>query len=193
VPEDAEVRWRSIIQDVRSRYSGTLTWALPYEDLQNPPPFLDLFDQIYILWDTVPLSSGPANEYELQATALQLLDTQVLPLQQQMDKPIILAVSYPAANGATTGCPQSASGGCIQVDPYLHQSSDWVGEQGNLQEQVSAYNAIFMAINERDWINGLISMGFFPPAALQDPSASVNGKPAAGTLWFWFPALLESP
>jgi len=193
-PEDAEVRWRSIIQDVRARYNGTLAWALPYRDLQNPPPFLDLFDQIYILWDTVSLASSPSlNEVEMQAAALQLLDEQVQPLQQQAGKPIILAVTYASATGTVTGCPQSASGACIEIDPYLHQGLDWVGETVNLEEQVSAYNAIFMAINERDWISGFVSMGFYPPAGLQDPSASVNGKPASGTLWFWFPALLQSP
>jgi hypothetical protein len=57
-------------------------------------------------------------------------------------------------------------------------------------EQLTAYNAIFAALNSYPWINGLISRGFFPPVAMQDGSASVNGKPASAVLWYWYPQLL---
>ena len=45
------------------------------------------------------------------------------------------------------------------------------------------------AINTRPWVGGIISRGYYPPAMLQDKSASVHGKPAADLLWYWFPRL----
>ena len=54
-----------------------------------------------------------------------------------------------------------------------------------MQEQANAYNAIFAAINANDWISGFVSMGYYPPAILQDKSTSVNGKPASGVIWYW--------
>jgi len=64
---------------------------------------------------------------------------------------------------------------------------------GNLQEQAQAYQSILLALNESEWIAGFISRGYFPPAALQDESSSVHGKPASDVLKYWFPRLLGVP
>jgi hypothetical protein len=50
-----------------------------------------------------------------------------------------------------------------------------------------------VAINSRKWIDGIFSRGYYPPAAVQDFSPSVHGKPAADILWFWYPKLLGTP
>jgi hypothetical protein len=51
VPQDAEERWRNLIRDIRSRYSGLVLWALNYpEEIQTPPAFLDQVDGLYVLW-----------------------------------------------------------------------------------------------------------------------------------------------
>jgi hypothetical protein len=47
-----------------------------------------------------------------------------------------------------------------------------------------------LAINDRSWISGFVSQGFYPPLPLQDKSSSLHGKPASGVIWFWFPKLL---
>jgi hypothetical protein len=60
----------------------------------------------------------------------------------------------------------------------------------NLQEQADAYNAILQAVNDRLWISGVITRGYYPPVTLLDKSYSVRGKPAAGVLFYWFPKLL---
>ena len=54
------------------------------------------------------------------------------------------------------------------------------------QAQFDAYQVMLNAANERDWINGFVSRGFYPPVALNDPSASVNGKPTLELLKYWF-------
>jgi hypothetical protein len=55
----------------------------------------------------------------------------------------------------------------------------------NLQDQANAYNAVLYAINQRGWISGYVSMGYYPPTVLQDKSVSIHGKPASGVLWYW--------
>jgi hypothetical protein len=47
------------------------------------------------------------------------------------------------------------------------------------------------AANRRDWISGFVSMGYYPPAALQDLSGSVHGKPAAELLGLWFKEMVK--
>jgi hypothetical protein len=49
---------------------------------------------------------------------------------------------------------------------------------------------MLVATGQRDWVSGIISTGYYPPAALTDKSASVHGKPAEEVLAYWFPRLL---
>jgi hypothetical protein len=191
VPEDAVSRWRDIISQIRNHYSGTIIWALPYpEGLQNPPAFLDAVDQVIILW-TAPLSNNPgASVTELQVEAIRILDQEIQPFQTQFAKPVILGIAYPSADGSSTGCAESLNGSCYPNNLLTASSPEVYQVNLDLQEQADLYNAMFMAINDRPWIRGLISMGFYPPVALQDPSVSVYYKPASGVLWYWFPRLL---
>lgn len=61
----------------------------------------------------------------------------------------------------------------------------------DLQAQLSCYQVILQAVNGRDWISGFISQGYYLPAASQDRSSSVHGKPAEKYLGTWFPAMSE--
>jgi hypothetical protein len=56
----------------------------------------------------------------------------------------------------------------------------------NLQEQINAYTAIFLSINDRPWLNGVIARGYYPPAKLIDPGLSSHGKPLDDLLRLWF-------
>jgi hypothetical protein len=60
-------------------------------------------------------------------------------------------------------------------------------------EQFDIYTAMLNAINQRAWISGIISRGYYLPAQLQDKSVSIHGKPAETLLAYWFPALLSNP
>jgi hypothetical protein len=60
----------------------------------------------------------------------------------------------------------------------------------SLTEQMNAYNAMMMAVNERAWLHGIVSTGYYPALPMQDTSPSVYGKPASGVLWYWFPLFL---
>ena len=59
-----------------------------------------------------------------------------------------------------------------------------------MNEQMNAYNAMMMALNDRPWLAGIVSTGYYPPLPLKDTCPSVNGKPASGVLWYWFPLFL---
>jgi hypothetical protein len=113
----------------------------------------------------------------IKTAAGQLLDTDVQPFQSSLKKPVILAVAYPSAdNAASASLPLSS----------LFQPG---GSQGpvNFQVQADIYQALLMAVNERPWLGGFVSRGYYPPVVLMDASASIHGKPAADVLWYWYP------
>lgn len=186
VPQDAEVRWRNLIQQVRKRYKGTLAWALSYPDgIKNPPPFLDAVDQIYILW-SAPLASQPNTAMsDMQSQANLIMSQELLPFQQQVDRPVVIAISYPSIDWGTTGCIAILGGSCLDYDLLIPPSTDIAALTVNLQEQANGYNAVLAAINENEWIAGFVSMGYYPPSTLQDKSTSIHGKPASGVVWYW--------
>jgi hypothetical protein len=137
--------------------SRKLIWAIPYPDGASPPSFLNLVDEIYVLWSTPLATQRGATSRQMRDEALRLIDRDIAPFWQLTNKPIVLAVADPSTN---------------------------------MTEQMDAYNAIMMALNDRPWLLGVVSTGYYPLLSLQDSSASVHGKPASGVLWYWFPLFL---
>jgi hypothetical protein len=60
----------------------------------------------------------------------------------------------------------------------------------DLQTQYDAYRLLLLAVNSRSWISGFVTRDYYPPAALTDQTASVNGKPSSDLLGYWFPRWL---
>jgi hypothetical protein len=174
VPADAETRWETIMADVRHRFGGQVLWAVSYPGgLQSVPTFANSLDGVYLLW-YAPLSGTSVDD--MKASAGQLLDTDVQPFQTKLGKPVILAAAYPSVDGAASASlPAQAL-----FQPGTTQTPV------NLQAQADVYQALLNAVNERAWLGGFVSRGYYPPAALQDASASVHGKPAEDELWYWF-------
>lgn len=192
VPQDAEVRWRELIKQVRERYSGTVAWVLSYPDgVKNPPPFLDAIDQIYILWSAALATQPDMPVDVMQAQANSILIQEILPFQQQIGKPIVIAISYPSIDGGATGCIAILGGGCLDYNLLNPPNTDIHELILNLQDQANAYNAVLSAINDNNWVSGFVSMGYYPPAFLQDKSVSIHGKPASGVLWYWSQKFLD--
>jgi hypothetical protein len=174
VPADAETRWEAIIADVRQRFSGQVLWAVSYPaGLQSVPTFTKSMDGIYLLW-YAPLSGSSMDD--LKAAAGQLLDKDIQPFQVAQGKPVILAAAYPSANGA--------AGATLSMQALFQPGTSQAPV--NLQAQADVYQALLSAVNERAWLGGFVSRGYYPPAALQDASASVHGKPAEDELGYWF-------
>jgi hypothetical protein len=191
VPEDTDTRWQTIFEGIRARYRGPISWVLRYpEDLKNPPSFIESIDQVYIIW-SAPLSDNPdATREELIVEAGRLLDDDVLPFIENLNKPVILVLAYPSAEGGTTGCVADNDGHCVEFELLNRPNPDVDGVSIDYIEQAKAYNAMFAAINTRDWIQGVVSQGYYPPVTLLDKSISVHGKPSSGVLWFWYPKFL---
>ncbi len=178
VPADAETRWETIMADVRQRFGGQVLWAVSYPGgLQSVPAFVKSLDGVYLLW-YAPLSGSSVDD--MTTSAGQLLDTDIQPFQTTLGKPVILAAAYPSADGA---------GGATFPAQALFKPGTTQAPV-NLQAQAEVYQALLRAVNERAWLGGFVSRGYYPPAALQDASASVHGKPAEDELWYWYGRLL---
>jgi hypothetical protein len=163
VPLEAEDWWRAILADVRAGYGGALAWNLPLSAAGAPPPFLDAVDAIYILWDEPLADRADRSTAEMAEQAGRLIDERLVPLYLRFNKPIVIAAAFPS-----TG----ASGGL------------------DMDAQVRLYEALLQAVNGRDWLAGFVSAGYYPPAAVQDASPSIHGKPAEILLTAWFSGFL---
>jgi hypothetical protein len=163
VPADTEARWLQLFEEIRQHFDGQILWALPYDDLRSTPAFIDVVDQIYLLWPA-EIPAG-ADSLVLQNDIAYKLDIVVWPIQILSGKPLILAASYPSASGM----PETSD---TQAAPGMQAAPD-------MQAQVNAYQALLSAASQRFWISGIVARGYYPPVALQDQSASVHGKAPA--------------
>jgi Glycoside Hydrolase Family 113 len=194
VPDDAETRWRSLLQEVRTRFNGTVAWAIPADQAaNNPPAFLDSVDQVYLQF-SAPLANNPTpDRTNLAAEAGRILDEQIQPLHAKLGKPLVLAAAYPSVDGASTACLRvSPDQPCLELSALARPQADISALTIDLQEQADIYSALLQAVNERAWISGFVTTGYYPPAILQDKSASVHGKPAEQILSYWYPRLVAT-
>jgi len=187
VPGDVESRWRDLIGQVRAHYKGTLIWAISYPDgMRTPPPFIDLVDQVYILYQAPVSAKNNPSEQDLQADLAAELDRDIFTFYNQNKKPVILGIDYPSVNGSAGACIPGPDGKCLDQKAFDQPGQDIPSTTLYLQGQVDIYNAFMVEVNSRGWIDGFISRGFYPPAPLQDKSPSLHGKPAFDVLAYWF-------
>lgn len=194
VPEDAPARWSSLIADIRKHFSGQIAFAFPFSaGFSESPEFLDAVDHLYVLWSEPISSRIGASAEEMSLEAGKLLDEGLLPVIEQIGKPVTIGVGYPSARGAVTGCISDQQGGCAAFDSLSRPNADFQYVELDVEEQAAAYSAVMLAVNDREWIDGVVSRGYYPPAALQDKSLSIHGKPARNAVWYWFPRFLGLP
>jgi hypothetical protein len=183
-------------------YSGQILWASPATTSGViAPPFLDLIDQVIVEW-SLPIvdSEDPAQEVsqeELHSAAVDQLNNLIKPFTEQTGKPVILSLLYMSANGGIGEClpdPQAISTDeCLDAEDLARPNPDIPSVELDLNEQDQVYEAFLQAVQELGYLNGVISAGYYPSAALQDKSASVHGKPAGGEVSEWFQELTASP
>jgi len=192
LPADVKEQWQALIVEVRQHFKGQVLWALPYTKsaLEAPLDFLQGVDGIYLLW-SASLSTNPsATKTDYANEAGRLLDNEIAPLTSLLKKPLVLAVAYPSAVGAASGCLPDGQGKCLDWNALSRPNDDINSVSLSLQTQADIYEALLTAVNARAWISGFVSRGYYPPVALQDKSASIHSKPAADILWYWYPRLL---
>ncbi len=187
VPADAGTRWEQLIGDIRARFSGQLIWAMPFSVIGEPlPSFVKNLDQIYVLFSEPVASSNTPILSELEIAFAEIFDNILAPWQQAIAKPIILGVSYASTETGASLCSGINSSGCIIQGTATQSGSMNIID---LQTQADIYSALMVTVNQRPWINGFVSRGFFPPVTIQDGSSSINGKPASEVLTYWFSRL----
>jgi hypothetical protein len=189
VPADAESRWRSLISEVRSRFKGQVLWAHAYRGTLAPAPaFIDQFDAFYLLW-SAPLAGNGQTLDAMQAEAGRRMDEELYPFLTAVRKPVVIALDYPSARGAALGCVP-VGGGCLDWTALNPTYPDIASAPIDLHGQADLYQAMLLTIEQRAWVSGFVSRGYYPPVSLMDKSSSVRGKPTADFLWYWFPRLL---
>ncbi len=180
---DAADRWRGLVAAVRQRFDGQVWWAMDARGPARAPSFADAFDGLYLRWPPPRLSGEPTDAALAQAHAAALDRWQ--PVAEQTGLPVVLAVAYPSARGAETGCPQ-VQGRCASPAALRPGEPLAAAAVVDLAAQMRLYQFLLPAVEERPWVRGVIAADFFPPVEFQGPGASVHGKPAGAMLWYWF-------
>ena len=186
VPVDAEERYQSLISEVRLRFDGAIAWALPHpEGLKSPPEFINSVDQIMVTWSAPLASNADASAADLQAEATRILNNGIYSLwltwkPETENKSIIISLAYPSAGGILTGCLPDPIVECLPPRSLNYPAPDYPLLELDMKAQAQAYDAVLAAINSQDWIDGIVSSGYYPPTVLHDKSTSVHGKSAEG-------------
>ena len=191
-PADAEARWRKIMVEVHQHFPGLVLWAHPYSGspILPAPPFMDQFYGFYLLWSAPLAATSTASVDAMTSAAVTMLDQDIAPFLLAAQKGVVLAIDYPSAKGVAAGCLPSGGGGCLDWSALSRPYPDMPLINLDLHAQADLYQAMLQATNQRDWVGGFISRGFYPPVALMDKSSSTRGKIAADLLWYWFPRML---
>lgn len=189
VPADAETRWRSLVSEVRSRFKGQLLWAHPYRGtLPAAPAFIDQFDAFYLLW-SAPLAGNGQTLDAMTTEAARRMDQELYPFLTAAKKPVVIAIDYPSARGASLGCVP-VGGGCLDWSALNPVYPEIQSVPIDLQGQADLYQSMLLVIEQREWVSGFVSRGYYPPVSLMDKSSSVRGKTTADFLWYWYPRFL---
>jgi hypothetical protein len=186
LPPEFNSWWERTIIDIRQEFGGSIYAALPYSGKEAKiPDWMLQSDGIYLLYN-VKLSdeSTPPLSQLIKATQNNIKDV-LQPMQETWHLPVIIALSYPSADGASAGCI-SQKDSCINFRDLSRPQDDIPSVALDLQEQVDLYNAIFTATQDLDWLIGYSSRGYYPGAVLQDKSSSIHGKPAGDVIWYWY-------
>jgi len=186
-PVDAETRWRALLDEVRTVYHGPLAFEIDFgATLQPAPPFLDAVDEVHVYWH-VPLGEGrELSATDMQAAAGSALGGSLLADPDLSGIPIILSVEYLAVDGAASACAAMADGSCRPAQAFDAGADPEPDLALDLAEQSDALNAVILAAYPPEQIHGFYARRYYPPVALHDKSASVNGKPAGQMLGYWY-------
>lgn len=196
VPADADLRWREILADVQEVYQGNVAWAMKLPSEEFAPGYFTAIDQVYLDWTPALTETSPYTLEELTGTAEGKLSSEVKPFYEDWlkpdQKPLILLISYPSVAGAPLPCLndlEEADGeqsDCLKPGSLTSPAPNLPGYSVDFQAQTDAYSAVLTAINEQNWISGVVSRGYYAPVELHDKSISLHGKPAENLLQIWF-------
>jgi hypothetical protein len=193
VPVLSNSHWRTLITELQSIYSGHIAFEIEVKDVvQSPPPFLDIIDEVHLYWHAPLSTEGTSGIPEMQVAARSILNNTVLRLPALSGKPLAISIEYPSVNGGTASCLTNEDGECVDASIFDQGAFIHPDFQIDLDEQAEAITAVFTEAYYQGAITGFYIRRYNPIVALQDKSASVNGKPAFTVLSFLYP-LIKGP
>jgi len=184
IPPFSDDEWLDLLDDVNNTYDGKLIWATNVHLHMDPlPNFIDRFDEIYISMDS-PLAFGDHPAFEtIQSGFISVIDNHIYEVYRSTQKPITLAMAYPAIETAASGCAllneACYNDGLFFTDEIIAYAVD-------LQEQALIYNAVFPIVASREWITATSIRGYNPIVTVHDGASSIAGKPAFDVVQHWF-------
>jgi hypothetical protein len=179
----ATAQWQALISEIRNHYRGKIFWAsrFPNEN-QTLPSFISEMDGIYLLWDGIPGYDPAATQQTIANQVADQVSFDEIEYLSALGKPVIVGLWIESSAGITQVCPEQNT---VCLDELANDTTEQL-KQNDLQKQVNIYSEAIDYFSNQSWVTGIVSRGFFPPAELLDPSASIHGKPAGQTLSAWF-------
>lgn len=187
IPYDFNKDWGEIIDQIRTRFSGQLFFALPYSaNLEKAPAFLTQVDAIYLEYSSAVAETNSPTLGDLKTDFSRILDSEIHKLYANYQKPIIIGIDFPSMEGSASNCTDFG----ISCQDWLLTSTDHFSHV-DLEEQALIYQAILEESIQRSWIYGIVSKGYNPIVAVQDHSSSIYGKPASTVISQYFNQLIR--
>lgn len=170
----------NMVDSVRNVYGGLLSMELhPWGDqleVYNKVDFLS-----FKIWDVWPFHLSDSKDpttYEMAEALRQGFDTQLKPWCEFYNKKLILSeIAASSLDGSVNG---SAS---VWENEYYDPID--TSTHVDLQEQADVYEAMLIAISERDWISGAYSFNYNYWNSV-DKVPSIRNKPSENVLAKWW-------
>lgn len=189
IPDNAANQWQKLISELRARYKGKLAWFVSCSgDMPGIPDFASDLDAIYIELSAPFTESDQLSQIDLEAKIANLFDTKILKTLENSSQSIVIGLRYPSIQGMLDGCVESGEE-CLPNSSFNNPAIQYPNATLDLKAQADLYTAVLNVINQRPWITGFYSAGYYPPVSLLDYSVSIHGKPASDVLWYWYPRL----
>jgi hypothetical protein len=189
----ANQKWQLILADIRSHFHGKVFLAIQTGNEKDFPSSLSIqVDGYYLLWNGISSYDSNSNPDSIAAQIANDLPSTLIQELSATGKPVIVGLSIPSAKGPGIDCGTDTAT-CLPDSLYSPGSSTPQGITLDLQKQVNIYQAALAFFSAQPWVNGIISRGYYPPAALMDLSASIHGKPVSQTISSWFHQLIGIP
>lgn len=145
----------------------------------------------YLIFPEINLISSDYLGENFEITIENYLEQEIFTSYSDYNKPIIIGLNYPSISGTESGCV-NVEDQCLDFE--LINNLDIQQAQSlfplDFETQIILLNSTFLAINNLDWINGIVSINYNPQVAIMDFSSSIRGKPSIGVFWYWYPRLL---
>ena len=161
--------WRQIIEDVRTRFEGPLTYAANWSSYWNVP-FWDALNYVGIdAYFQLATAGGTSPEELLTAWVPWVAELETF--YEIVKKPILFTEI-----------------GCCSVTGASAQPWDWtiLGDV-DFQEQAHYYEAAFLAVWNKPWFHGFYWWTWQPESReIDDTGYTPQGKPAERILTQWY-------